>query len=313
MTRYDTALALAAIDDVAESDEFILKGAVARLEAELAARSGYAFAVAGASGQSLLTLVLRLLAPAAVSAPAFAPPEVANAAVLSGARVRLHDAAPLESADVAIWWGRGSVTPTGETLRTLAAGRVVALADGFDLEPAGHPRPDVLVVSLGPESVVAGIADAAVALTDDAELASGIRLLRNHGQAPATRFLYHAIGFNCRADEVAARYLLGRLERLETELRGQAAERERAEERFAALAGGAWVEPPARASILTEAIDVRAPAPDGLGLVRSRARALHLEPAVRSLGYAAGAFPASEALAREAFVLPFAAEGAPGG
>lgn len=312
MTRYDTELALAAVDDVAESDEFILKGAVARLEAELAARSGYAFAIAGASGQSLLTLVLHLLAPAAVSAPAFAPPEVANAAVLSGARVRLHDAAPLEPADVAIWWARGEVGPDAEILRALRAERVVALADGFDLEPAGDPRPDVLVVPLGPDSAVAGIADAAVALTDDSDLASGIRLLRNHGQAPATRFLYHAIGFNCRADEVAARYLLRRLELLETELRRQAAERERAQERLAA-AGGARVEPPARASVLTAGIDVRAAAPEGLGLVRSRARALHLEPALRSLGYAAGAFPASEALAREAFVLPFTAEGAPGG
>jgi UDP-2-acetamido-2-deoxy-ribo-hexuluronate aminotransferase len=313
VTRYDTALALAAIDDVAESDEFILKGAVARLETELAARSGYAFAVAGASGQSLLTLVLRLVAPAVVSAPAFAPPEVANAAVLSGAQVRLHDAVPLESADVAIWWGRGEASLSAETLRALGAERVVALADGFDLEPAGRPRPDVLVVSLGPESAVAGIAEAAVALTDEAELASGIRLLRNHGQAPATRFLYHAIGFNCRADEIAARYLLRRLELLEAELGGQAAERERQAARLAAAGGGARVEPPARASLLTAAIDVRAPAPDGLGLVRTRARALHLEPALRSLGYAAGAFPASEALAREAFVLPFTPEGAPGG
>jgi dTDP-4-amino-4,6-dideoxygalactose transaminase len=48
-------------------------------------------------------------------------------------------------------------------------------------------------------------------LTDDDELATAVRMLRNHGQDGVNRFLHHRIGHNSRFDEILAGFQLHRL------------------------------------------------------------------------------------------------------
>lgn len=75
--------------EVAESDEFILKSRVERLEAEIAARTGAAHAVAVASGTGALTVVLAALGLGdgdEVVTPAFSFVSTASTVALRGAR-----------------------------------------------------------------------------------------------------------------------------------------------------------------------------------------------------------------------------------
>lgn len=217
----------------------LVQGAVvARFEEALAARCERRFAVAVSNGTSALSLVYRALglrAGDAIVVPALTWPSPANAALELGLEVRLADV------DVQTW------NATSETLRAAAAGRAAGRSSGavrlaVAIDQFGNPLDaitlDVPVVedaacaigsvfvggrpcgSLGiasclsfhPRKLVTTGEGGAV-LTDDAELAQTLRVLRNHGQSVPG--VFETGSGNYRLSELAAAVGLAQLDKLD--------------------------------------------------------------------------------------------------
>ncbi|OLT11935.1 aminotransferase DegT [Actinomadura sp. CNU-125] len=83
-----------------------------------------------------------------------------------------------------------------------------------------------------------------VAITRDAELGEAVRMLRNHGQDGAHRFVHHRVGHNSRFDEVMALFQLHRLPGLDGRLARRAEISAYYSRRFAPLADRGLVAPP---------------------------------------------------------------------
>lgn len=84
-----------------------------------------------------------------------------------------------------------------------------------------------------------------VVLTDDPELATAVRMLRNHGQDGVHRFLHHRIGRNSRFDEIIAAFQLHRLPTFEDRLERRAQIADYYTERFQGLVERGVKAPPA--------------------------------------------------------------------
>jgi dTDP-3-amino-3,4,6-trideoxy-alpha-D-glucose transaminase len=165
--------------------------------------------------------------------------------------------------------------------------------------------------SFYPAKNLGAMGDGGALVTDDAELASQVRALREHGQR--AKYAHDAIGFTARLDTIQALVLLRKLPHLDC-----------------------WNEQRrALATLYTEALtgvgDLRMPqvaedsepvwhlyvvrttdpqgladflAPRGIGTGRHYPQPPHLSPAYAALGYRSGSFPVAEALAREVISLP---------
>lgn len=178
-------------------------------------------------------------------------------------------------------------------------------------------------LSFFPSKNLGGAGDGGMVLTQDATLAAELRLLRNHGQAEKN--LASRLGGNFRLDSLQAALLRVKLPHLPrwTQARRDAAARYRV--LFAQM--GVDVDAPALNAdtpftLPQEAPGVhhvynqfvlRSPRRDSLRAYLARVgidsavyypRPLHLQPAFAYLGYAEGAFPASEQAARECLALP---------
>lgn len=153
--------------------------------------------------------------------------------------------------------------------------------------------------------------DAGALVTGDAGLADTVRALREHGQR--AKYVHELEGWTARLDTIQAIVLLAKLPLLErwTEERRTAARLYQD-----ALEGvGDLVLPPVPAGsrpvwhlfvVRTEAPERLAAALGERGIATGRhyPAPVHLTPAYRRLGYAEGAFPVAEALARECLSLP---------
>ncbi|GAB3862782.1 hypothetical protein GCM10029963_69800 [Micromonospora andamanensis] len=256
-TRYAgwTEDVLDAVREVGESDEFILKSRVAALETAVARRTGAAEAIAVASGTGALTVILTAMdiGPGDdVVTPAFSFISSASTVALRGARPVFadvdYDTAMLTVATVEAVRTTASravvpaylfaSSPDMPALRALAdrhsmrliEDSAVALGGQVAGRPAGR-HGDAGVYSFFPGKPLGGIGDAGMIVTDDPELATTCRMLRNHGQDLNVRFLHHLVGFNSRMDEVTALFLLRRLPHLDQFL----AERRRLARQYGAL------------------------------------------------------------------------------
>jgi dTDP-4-amino-4,6-dideoxygalactose transaminase len=151
--------------------------------------------------------------------------------------------------------------------------------------------------------------------TDDAVLAERIRLLRDHGRS--TKYEHQVEGFNYRLDGLQAAILDVKLRHLEDWTEG----RRRFAARYDELLIGTDIRPlkPRNGNLrhVYHLYVVRVPERDELlPLLRERGVGvgvhypipLHLQPAYSRLGFGEGAFPHSEALAREVMSLPLYAE-----
>lgn len=229
---------LEAIGRVLESGMLVSGAMVARFEHATRERVGRAHAIAVANGTAALELAMRALdlADHDILVPALTWPSPAHAAVLAGARPVLFDV------DVAEW--NLSVAPTLAQLspRTKA---IVAI-DQFGV-PARVPELEAALVAAGRTDVVV-LEDAACAigsrlgehacgamglvstlsfhprkvittgeggmcLTDDADLATRMGTLRNHGQREPGVFAL--AGPNHRLTEMQAAMGLVQLEKLD--------------------------------------------------------------------------------------------------
>lgn len=168
-------------------------------------------------------------------------------------------------------------------------------------------------LSFFPSKNLGGIGDGGAVLTDDAELAQRIRLLRTHGARP--KYHHVAIGGNFRLDALQAAVLRVKLPQLaaRTARRRELAAMYRS--MFGAARGAAEIRLPVDApEHVYHQFVIRVPRRDALADHLSAhgiatqvyyPEPLHLQPCFADLGYRAASMPVSETATRTALALPF--------
>lgn len=314
---------LDAVRQAGAGDEFILKSRVAAFEAAVVEATGFAYAIACAGVQGGVSLALHALGIGRgheVVVPAFGDLGAVSAVALTGAVPVFADVDP----------ERGTLAPghaaavTAHTRAVLASPGDTALheavrRDGLPLievqhgwrpgadHPASPPPNSVRVVSMGPEGVLGGIGDGAVLLTDDAETATALRMLRNHGQDLRIRFYHPRVGFNCRMDESVAAFLVRRIATTDMPAVAALAERFRA-----GMSAAPGLVPVPGGHLAFGGFPIRLHRRDGarrrladLGLAVAPSRVLLLpaHPVFAGAGVR-GRYPAAERFGRELLILP---------
>jgi dTDP-3-amino-3,4,6-trideoxy-alpha-D-glucose transaminase len=165
--------------------------------------------------------------------------------------------------------------------------------------------------SFYPSKNLGAMGDAGALVTDSAEIATSVRALREHGQV--SKYRHERLGWTSRLDTIQALVLLHKLPLLEAANRRRRAAAAYYLDRLAGV-GDLHLPPTApRSNQVWYLFVVRTAHPDalarfltdrGIGTGRHYPDPIHLTGAFRSLGYAQGAFPVSERLAREGLSLP---------
>jgi dTDP-4-amino-4,6-dideoxygalactose transaminase len=167
-------------------------------------------------------------------------------------------------------------------------------------------------VSFFPTKNLGALGDAGAVLTDDAELADRIALVRSQGARP--KYHHVALGGNFRLDPLQAAVLRAKLPYLPA----WTAARRRHAERYRALLGAARLPaelrlPAPHAAHVYHQFVIRAPRRDrlraelaaaGIGTEVYYPEPLHLQPCFAELGYRAGSLPIAERACREVLALP---------
>jgi dTDP-4-amino-4,6-dideoxygalactose transaminase len=165
--------------------------------------------------------------------------------------------------------------------------------------------------SFYPAKNLGAMGDAGALVTDDDELASRARALRVHGE---TRKYHHEyVGYTARLDTMQAIVLLEKLPFLDAWNRQRQAAARLYTESLSGVEGVRLPAEPEGSASVWHLYVVRVSDPEGLAAFlaakgiqtgRHYPEPVHLSPAYRNLGFAAGDFPTAEALAREALSLP---------
>jgi dTDP-4-amino-4,6-dideoxygalactose transaminase len=310
--------------EVLDAGVFILGPNVRAFEEETAARLGVPQTIGVANGTDALVLVLDAMGIGPgdeVICPSFTFYATAESIARRGATPVFADIDPatlnLDPEDVA-----RRVTP-----RTKALMPVHLFGRPMPQEPLAHlgvPIVEDAAQAFGAPGVgTTGVASTfsffptknlfalgdggLIAVTDEA-LGERIRLLRFHGSRDKVDF--ELIGYNSRLDELQAAALRLFLEHLSewNRLRREAAAR------YAKLGLGELVELPADdAAHVYHMFCTRSPERDRIAATLAERRIghatyyvtpLHLQPALRYLGYREGDFPETERAARENLCLP---------
>ncbi len=314
----------AAIDDVLDEGQFVFGPNVKAFEEEAARYLGVRETVGVGNGTDAIILVLEALGIGQgdeVVCPAFTFYATAEAVARVGATPVFADIDPqtlnLDPERVA---ERDHSAHQGDSrgapLRSPGAARRAGGLDVPVIEDAAQAfgSPDIARVGVAstfsfyPTKNLFGLGDGGLVSVDDPELAERIRMLRFHGSKSKKIFEY--VGTNSRLDEIQAaalRIFLRELDRW-TALRREAADRYR-ELGIGELCEAPGDEPghvyhlfvsrsPQRDEIraaLTEA---------GIGSADYYLPPLHLQPALRYLGWSEGDLPETERAARENFSIP---------
>jgi dTDP-4-amino-4,6-dideoxygalactose transaminase len=314
----------ARLAEVVEAGVFILGPNVRAFEEEAAERLGVPHAIGVANGTDALVLVLQAMEIGAgdeVICPAFTFYATAEAIARTGATPVFADIDPVtlnvDPADV----DRRITARTKAIMPVHLFGRPAALDE---LATLGPPLIEDAAQAFGaPGVAAAGVAstysffptknlfclgDGGLVAAHDAELADRVRMLRFHGSHDKQTFDY--IGTNSRLDELQAavlRLFLGHID----EWNGQ---RREAATRYAELGLGELVELPADdSSHVYHMYVVRTPDRDRIAAALQSAEIdhaayyktpLHLQPALRYLGWEAGSLPETERASRENLALP---------
>jgi dTDP-4-amino-4,6-dideoxygalactose transaminase len=313
-----------AFAEVLESGAFILGPNVKAFEREAADYLGVRETIGVANGTDALVLVLDALGIGPgdeVICPSFTFYATAEAIARRGATPVFADVDPgtynLDPEDV-------SARMTSRTraimpvhlfgrpapLEELAALGVPLIEDAAQAFGApGVARTGIAsTYSFYPTKNLFALGDGGLVAANDEELAGRVRMLRFHGSREKVDF--HFIGYNSRLDEVQAAALRIFLPQLDewTRLRREAAER------YRELGLGELVTTPDDDPRHVYHLFVsRSPERDRIVAVLREAEIgcaiyyrppLHLQPALKFLGYTEGSLPETEKLARENFSLP---------
>ncbi len=161
--------------------------------------------------------------------------------------------------------------------------------------------------SFFPTKNLFALGDGGLIAVNDAELAQRLRMLRFHGSESKKEFLY--VGYNSRLDALQASFLRIFLRHLNE----WNAQRREAAARYTELLDGLVETPADEPGHVYHMYCVRSPERDRLASALEQADIgfavyyqppLHLQPALRYLGYAEGDFPETEKASRENLCLP---------
>ena len=314
----------AAIDGVLDEGTFVFGPNVTAFEEEAARYLGVRETVGVGNGTDAIVLVLNALEIGSgdeVVCPAFTFYASAEAIARAGATPVFADIDPvtlnLDPERVA-----ERITPrTKAILAVHLFGRPAPLAELAGLgvpviEDAAQAFGSPAIARTGvastfsfyPTKNLFGLGDGGLVSVDDPELAERVRMLRFHGSKAKKIFEY--VGMNSRLDEIQAaalRIFLRELDRW-TALRREAAER------YRELGIGDLCEAPAdEPGHVYHLFVSRSPQRDeirsaltsaGIGNAEYYLPPLHLQPALRYLGYREGDLPETERAARENFSIP---------
>jgi len=313
-----------AFADVLEDGRFVFGPNVAAFEQEAAEYLGVPETVGVANGTDALVLVLDAMGIGdgdEVVCPAFTFFATAEAIARVGATPVFADVDPatlnLDSADVE----HKLTAQTKAIMPVHLFGRPAPLAElatfGLPIiEDAAQAfgSPDIAgtgiasTFSFYPTKNLFGLGDGGLVAVRDTELAERLRMLRFHGSKAKKTFEY--IGYNSRLDEVQAAALRIFLR----ELDGWTAARREAAARYGELGLGELCELPAdEPGHVYHLFVCRSPERDRIRAALTEAEIgsaqyylppLHLQPALRHLGYEAGALPETERAATENFSVP---------
>lgn len=323
---------LAAVARVLDSGRLVLGDEVAACEAEMAALSGARFAVGVSSGSDALLLTLMALGIGPgdeVVTPALSFFATAGAVARLGARpvfCEVGEDFQMEAEDAL-----GRVTS-----RTRALLPVSLFGRRVDCERLRARLPDSVAVvedaaqavgmpgvgrgtraatlSFFPSKNLGALGDGGMMLTDDAELAERLRLLRSHGARP--KYHHLLVGGNFRLDAVQAAALRVKLPHLSAwnearrrnarvyldALADLGSERLRLPEdepgctwhQFVVRLAGRARRDRLRAFLAEREIETEVYYPEPL----------HLQPCFAALGHQPGELPRAEALCEQALALP---------
>ena len=305
-----------------ESARFIFGPDVEAFEREAAEYLGVQEAVSVANGTDALVIVLDALGIGPgdeVICPAFTFYATAESIARRGATPVFAEIDPvtlnLDAADVE----RRVTERTKAIMPVHLFGRPMPLAG---LQALGLPVIEDAAQAFGAQSIGSSVAstfsffptknlfalgDGGLIGLNDPDLAARIRMLRFHGSAAKKEFLY--VGYNSRLDAMQASFLsifLRHLDRWNEERREAAA-------RYTELLQGVVKTPIDEPGHVYHQYCVRSPERDAIARALREAEIgcavyysppLHLQPALRYLGYAEGAFPETEQAARENLCLP---------
>jgi dTDP-4-amino-4,6-dideoxygalactose transaminase len=165
----------------------------------------------------------------------------------------------------------------------------------------------VSTFSFFPTKNLFALGDGGLIAVNDATLAEKLRMLRFHGSKAKTEFTY--VGYNSRLDAMQASFLRIFLKHIDewNRLRREAAAR------YTELLAGLVETPEDDEGHVYHMYCVRSPERDRLAAALTAAEIgfsvyyrppLHLQPALRYLGYSEGDFPETEKASRENLCLP---------
>ncbi|HVC88097.1 MAG TPA: DegT/DnrJ/EryC1/StrS family aminotransferase [Gaiellaceae bacterium] len=303
-----------------ETGRFIFGPEVEAFEREAAAHLGTVDAVSCANGTDALVLVLDAMEIGPgdeVICPAFTFYATAEAIARRGATPVFAEIDPvslnLDPADVErrITGRTKALMPVhlfGRPAPGLAGFGLPVIEDAAQAFGAGGIATSVAsTFSFFPTKNLFALGDGGLISVNDAALAERIRMLRFHGSAAKKEFLY--VGYNSRLDALQASFLRIFLRHIDA----WNVQRREAAARYTELLDGLVETPVDEAGHVYHMYCVRSPERDRLAAALKAAEIgcavyyqppLHLQPALRYLGYSEGDFPETEKAARENLCLP---------
>ncbi len=326
---------LAVVERVARSASFTFGPELEAFEAEFASYCGTAHAIGVSSGTEALALVLRAIGIGPgdeVIVPANSFIATAEAVSLTGATPRFADVDPqtalitAETATEALSDRTRGIIPVHLYGRSVELAPLLSLArergiavieDAAQAHGAAlHGRrvgsiADAGCFSFYPAKNLGGWGDGGAVITDDAQLADRVRLMRSHGER--TRYEHEVIGTTGRLDALQAAILRVKLRHLDTWNSGR---RHVAAKLSEALAGSSVAPPVALRpgedhvfhQFVVEASDRdglrRHLASSGVATAIHYPKPIHRTPAYAWCDQPAGSLPVSERLALQICSLP---------
>jgi dTDP-4-amino-4,6-dideoxygalactose transaminase len=324
-----------AVDRVLSSHQFILGREGAALEEEVAQLCGVAHGVGVGSGTDALVLALRSCGVGSgdeVILPPFTFVATGSAVSALGARPVFADIHPntynIDPAQlerrvtprtraiviVHLYGLSADMDPIMEFARKknipVVEDTAQAIGAGYKGRRTGALG-DVACFSFYPTKNLGACGDAGMIVTNSAERAAHLRILRNHGQTE--KYVSSEPGWNGRLDEIQAAILRVKLRHLEAWQRARQAHAAEYTRHFAQIPGIMPPLVPEGYEHVFHQYTVRVEERDRLQSVLAEKKIgsaiyypvpLHLQPLYASLGYQAGDFPHAEHAAQEVLSLP---------
>jgi dTDP-4-amino-4,6-dideoxygalactose transaminase len=303
-----------------DSARFIFGPEVKAFEQEAAEKLGVAETVSCANGTDALVLSLDALGIGPgdeVVCPAFTFYATAEAIARIGATPVFAEIDPitlnLDPADVErrITERTKALMPVhlfGRPAPDLSGFGLPVIEDAAQAFGAGGICSSVLsTFSFFPTKNLFALGDGGLIAVNDPEVAERLRMLRFHGSESKKEFVY--VGYNSRLDAMQAAFLRIFLRHID----GWNEQRREAAARYAELLDGVVEIPDDVPEHIYHQFCVRTPERDRIAAAFDEAGIayaiyyqppLHLQPALRYLGYSEGDFPVTEKAARENLCLP---------